>query len=43
MDTIGSLVTIILVLAAIVVPQALVLYFKTPANVEAEEYEYDYR
>ena len=38
MNTIGSIVTIVLVLAAIFVPQALLLYFSDRREVEREEY-----
>ena len=38
MDTIGSIVTIVLVLAAFVVPQALVIYFSDWRKREREEF-----
>jgi len=43
MDTIGSIVVIALVLAAIFVPQALMLYFSESRKVEREEYVPDGR
>ena len=43
MNTIGSLATIVLVLATIFVPQILVLYFTAPQAAESEDYECDYR
>ena len=38
MDTIGSIVTIVLVLAAIFVPQLLVIYLSDWRKSEREEY-----
>lgn len=38
MDTIGSLITIILVLASIFIPQALAIYFSTRNKREHEEF-----
>ena len=43
MDTIGSIVTIVLVLAAIFVPQALLIYFSGWRKSEREEYVPDGR
>ena len=41
MDTLGSIVTIALVLAAIFVPQAVAIYFSGWRKQEREEYVYD--
>jgi len=41
MDTLGSIVTITLVLAAIFVPQALAIYLSDWRKQEREEYVYD--
>jgi len=38
MDTIGSIITILLVIAAIVIPQALTLYLSDWGKAEREEY-----
>lgn len=38
MDTIGSIITILLVIAAIVIPQALTLYLSDWRKAEGEEY-----
>lgn len=38
MDTIGSIITILLVIAAIVIPQALTLYLSDWRKAEREEY-----
>jgi hypothetical protein len=38
MDTLGSVIIIALVLASILVPQALALYFSDRAHVDQEEY-----
>jgi hypothetical protein len=38
MDTLGSVITIVLVLAAIFVPQALVIHFRGRRIAEHEEY-----
>jgi hypothetical protein len=43
MDTIGSLITIALVLAAIFVPQALVIFLSERREVPDEEYVPDGR
>lgn len=43
MDTIGSLVTICLVLAAFVVPQAVVIYFSDWRKRERQEFVPDGR
>jgi len=42
-DTIGSIVVIVLVLAAILVPQALMLYFSEARKAERQEYVPDGR
>lgn len=38
MDTLGSIIVIALVLASILVPQALALYFSEHERVDQEEY-----
>lgn len=38
MDTIGSVITIVLVLAVLFVPQALAIYFSTRSEPEHEEF-----
>ena len=43
MDTIGSVITIVLVLASIFVPQALAIYFSTRSKPEYEEFITDGR
>lgn len=41
MDTLGSIVTIVLVLAAIFVPQAVAIYLSDWRKVERDEHVYD--
>ncbi len=43
MDNLHSLIVVLSVLAALFVPQLLVMFYVVPRNSESETHEFDYR